>query len=146
MSENEQISAPAVFGAMTFASAPGVEHLAVAGELCAATVAQFELALAGVSPDSLVVVLDLSAVTFLDDDARRTIHAAVLRLRADRRRMVLIASDSVRRALDGTAEARERIIDRRGTSMPSPWLRPRTRDQHVLACARARLPRRAPCQ
>jgi anti-anti-sigma regulatory factor len=133
-------SAPTVIGAMAFAAAPGVEHVAVAGDLSEANVGAFESALDAIRLETLVVVLDLSAVTSLDDDARWAIVAAWSRLRADGRRMLLIAPESLRDALDAGPRDFERA--NRWTARLVGRL-PRARGQRRTVATRARLPRRA---
>ncbi len=75
--------------------APGVEHLAVAGELCLSTSGEFETAVSGVREDAVLVVLDLSAVTFVDSSGMHVILRAAARLRARGRRLVLLNDSRV---------------------------------------------------
>ncbi len=145
MSDSEPIPrTPAVFGAMRFAASPGVEHVAIAGDLSAATVGTLESAFAAVGPDTLVVVLDLSAVTSLDDDARRTILAARRRLFAERRRMLVMASESVRRALAATTSPAERATRETPRRRVASALS-RARGRRLALAPRAHITRRAGC-
>lgn len=95
MKSPEQTASPAVIGWMPVRGAPGVEHLAVAGELCLSTSGEFETAVAGVPEDALLVVLDLSAVTFIDSSGMHAILRAAARFRATGRRLVLLNDSPV---------------------------------------------------
>jgi anti-sigma B factor antagonist len=75
--------------------APGVAHLAVAGELCLSTSPEFDAAVSAVREDATLVVLDLSAVTFIDCSGVHVILDAARRLRAARRRLVLFHNSRV---------------------------------------------------
>jgi anti-sigma B factor antagonist len=90
-----QTASPAVIGWMPVRGAPGVEHLAVAGELCLSTSGEFETAVHGVPKDALLVVLDLSAVTFIDCSGMHVILRAAARFRATGRRLVLLNDSRV---------------------------------------------------
>ncbi len=137
MTENESSGPPTIVESVAFAGAPGVEHVAVLGDLCRATAGELERALVAPRPEALVVVLDLSAVTVLDATAARVIHTADIRLRRERRRLVVIAPDRVRRLL-----ARARA--------PRPSSPPPRRVRGVATAARQARPgtraRRITCQ
>jgi anti-sigma B factor antagonist len=79
-----------MIGWMPVRGAPGVEHLAVAGELCLATSLEFETAVSDVREDALLVILDLSAVTFIDCSGMHVILRANERLRSTGRRLLLL--------------------------------------------------------
>jgi anti-anti-sigma factor len=95
----KQTASPAVIGWMPVRGAPGVEHLAVAGELCLSTSGDFETAVSAVREDALLVVLDLSAVTCIDSSGIRVILRAADRFRAAGRRLVLLNDSRVIRRL-----------------------------------------------
>ena len=99
MTDNQDTGPPAIVESVAFMRAPGVEHVAVLGDLCEATAGELERVLVASRSEALVVVLDLSAVTTLDAAAARLIHAADTRLRRERRRLVVIAPDAFRRLL-----------------------------------------------
>jgi anti-sigma B factor antagonist len=73
----------------------GVAHLAVAGELCLSTSPDFEAAIASVREDATLIVLDLSAVTFIDSSGIHVILDAAARLRASDRRLALLRHSRV---------------------------------------------------
>ncbi len=89
MKRTTDTPSPAVIDWMPVDGTPGVAHLAVAGELCLSTSPEFEAAVSAVREDATVVVLDLSAVTFIDCSGVHVILDAAARLRAARRRLVL---------------------------------------------------------
>ena len=95
----KQTASPAVIGWMPVRGAPGVEHLAVAGELCLSTSGDFETAVSAVPEAALLVVLDLSAVTFIDSSGMHVILRAADRFRAAGRRLVLLNDSRVIRRL-----------------------------------------------
>jgi anti-anti-sigma regulatory factor len=96
MTDDERTGPPAIVESVAFTGAPGVEHVAVLDDLCRATAGELERVLVAPLLEALVIVLDLSAVTVLDAASARLIRAVETRLRRERRRLVVIAPDSLR--------------------------------------------------
>jgi anti-anti-sigma factor len=78
------------FSAVTTAERPGLTRVTVAGEIDIATSPQLGAALSGPGSDTVLVVLDLSQVTFIDSTGLSVILRADDRLREADRRLVLI--------------------------------------------------------
>lgn len=109
LSDSERAASPAVFGWMPFEAAPGVAHLAVAGDLCFATASEFETVIAAVRRQAEVIVLDLSAVGFLDSSGVHVIVSAAAELsETGRQLLVLPATEAIRRVFEITG-ASERV-------------------------------------
>jgi anti-anti-sigma factor len=109
LNESERAASPAVFGWMPFGAAPGVEHVAIAGDLCLATAAELDTVLRAIRVDARVVLLDLTAVAFLDSSGVHVMEHADARLRRQGRRLVVMpGDDSVQRVLEITG-ASERL-------------------------------------
>jgi anti-sigma B factor antagonist len=102
-------TSPAVIGYEPVEGAPGVAHLAVAGELCLSTSPEFETVVSALGDDTTVVVVDLSAVTFIDCSGVHAILDAAATLRAANRRLVLVHSSAVIERLFELAGVRDEV-------------------------------------
>lgn len=112
LTDSERDASPAVFGCLPFHGAPGVEHVAVAGHLCLATAAELETVFAAVRRDASVILLDLSAVMFLDSSGVHVIEKAADDLhRQGRELVVLRGGETIQRVFEITgASDRLRFI------------------------------------
>jgi anti-anti-sigma factor len=109
LSDAQRAASPAVFGWMPFHGAPAVEHVAVAGHLCLATAAELEQVFRAIRPDARLILLDLSAVFFLDSSGVHVIENAAAKLRRQGRQLVVLpGGKTIQRVLDITG-ASERL-------------------------------------
>jgi anti-anti-sigma factor len=109
LTKTQRDTSPAVFGWMPFRGACNIEHVAVAGHLCLATAGDFERVFAAIRPDARMILLDLSAVFFLDSSGVHVIENAADELRRqDRQLVVLPGGETIRRVFDITG-ASERL-------------------------------------
>jgi anti-sigma B factor antagonist len=109
LTQTQREASPAVFGWMPFHGTPDVEHVAVAGHLCLATAAEFEQVFAALPPDANTVLLDLSAVFFLDSTGVHVIEDAAEALeRQGRHLLVMPGSATIQRVFEITG-ASERL-------------------------------------
>ncbi|HEY2770770.1 MAG TPA: STAS domain-containing protein [Solirubrobacteraceae bacterium] len=107
--ESQRDSSPAVFGWMPFHGTHDVEHVAVGGHLCLATAGEFQQVFAAIRPGARVILLDLSAVFFLDSTGVHVIETAAAELRAQGRQLlVLPGGETIQRVFEITG-ARERL-------------------------------------
>lgn len=103
LTQTQRDESPAVFGWMPFHGTPSIEHVAVAGHLCLATAAELERVFAAIRPDARMILLDLSAVFFLDSTGVHVIENAAADLsRQGRRLVVLPGSQTIQRVFDIT--------------------------------------------
>jgi anti-sigma B factor antagonist len=78
------------FSCVAFAHEPGVARLAPSGELDIAAAARLAEALSNVADDAVLVILDLSQLTFMDSSGLHAILTAHARLREAGGSLVLI--------------------------------------------------------
>jgi anti-sigma B factor antagonist len=109
LTDTQRESSPAVFGWMPFHGTPSVEHVAVAGDLCLATAGEFEQVFAALRPDAGMVLLDLTAVFFLDSSGVHVIENAARELRRQGRQLVVLpGGETIQRVFEITG-AGERL-------------------------------------
>jgi anti-anti-sigma factor len=109
LTQSQRDASPAVFGWMPFDGTSDVEHVAVAGHLCLATAAEFERVFAALRPDAKTILLDLSAVFFLDSTGVHVIENAAEHLaRQGRHLLVMPGGATTQRVLEITG-ASERL-------------------------------------
>ncbi len=111
--DSQREASPAVFAWLPFHAAPDVEHVAVAGDLCFATVAELATVFGAIRTDAAVIMLDLSAVGFLDSSGVHVIENAARELRRQGRELVVVPGDwTVQRVFEITgATDRLRFVD-----------------------------------
>jgi anti-sigma B factor antagonist len=78
------------FSCVSLAPQPGVARLALSGELDLSAAPRLGDALSNVADDAVLVILDLSELTFMDSSGLHTILTAHARLRGADRRLVLV--------------------------------------------------------
>jgi anti-sigma B factor antagonist len=81
-------SAP--FGCVLAAEGPGVTRMTLTGELDLATVRVLDATLSKAAEDAMLVIVDLSALTFMDSAGLKTIATVEAQLRAANRRLEII--------------------------------------------------------
>jgi anti-sigma B factor antagonist len=109
LNESERATSPAVFGWRPFQCAPDIEHVAIAGDLCLATAAELDDVLRAIRDDARTILLDLTAVTFLDSSGVHVIEHADARLRGQGRELVLVPGDDTIQRVFEITHASERL-------------------------------------